>query len=65
MVTCLPPLKNHLRQPVKKYSFKRPKPRNLEAKSLQSPQFSLKVIPVKLKKLFRKRKHKGSPYEKD
>tara|TARA_S200000501_G_C20830322_1_gene746905 strand:- start:1761 stop:1913 length:153 start_codon:yes stop_codon:yes gene_type:complete len=50
---------------MKKYSFKRPKPRNLEAKELHSPRFSLKVIPVKMKKLFRKRKHKGPPYEKD
>ena len=50
---------------MKKYSIKRPKPRNLEAKSLQSPQFSLKVIPLKIKKIFRKRKHRGLPYEKD
>jgi hypothetical protein len=50
---------------MKKSSFKRPKPRNLEARQLRSPQFSLKVIPVKLKEVFRKRKHKGLPYEKD
>ena len=47
----------------KKYSSK---PRNLEAKELWTPKYSLKVIPNKLKKLFRKRKHKsGWKNEKD
>jgi|TARA_R110002012_G_scaffold22386_1_gene77504 hypothetical protein len=39
----------------KKYSSK---PRNLEAKELWTTKYSLKVIPLKIKKLFRKRKHK-------
>ena len=42
-----------------KYSSKRPKPRNLEAKELYTPKYSLKVIPNKTKNIFRKRKHKG------
>tara|TARA_R100000700_G_scaffold41284_1_gene61371 strand:+ start:21392 stop:21550 length:159 start_codon:yes stop_codon:yes gene_type:complete len=50
----------------KKFSSKSLKPRNLEARALHSPQYSLKVIPNKVKKLFRKRKHKsGTTDEKD
>ncbi len=50
----------------KKYSSKIPKPRNLEARELYTPKYSLKVIPNKLKKLFRKRKHRlGWKNEKD
>jgi len=48
-----------------KYPFKKPKPRNLEAKELHTPKYSLKVIPSKVKSIFRKRKHKGIADEKD
>jgi len=48
-----------------KYPFKKLKPRNLEARELHTPRYSLKVIPNKIKKIFRKRKHKGQTDEKD
>ena len=48
-----------------KYPFKKPKPRNLEARELHTPRYSLKVIPDKSKKVFRKRKHKGQADEED
>ena len=49
----------------KKYLFKKPKGRNLEAKELYTPRYSLKVIPDKTKQVFRKRKHKGQADEED
>ena len=54
-----------MKQLVKKFLFKKPKPRNLEAKELYTSKYSLKVIPSQNKKVFRKRKHKGQPYEED
>ncbi len=54
-----------MKQSVTKFRFKKPKVRNLEAKQLHTPQYSLKVIPDKVKKTFRKRKHKGFTDEKD
>jgi len=50
----------------RKLCSKIPKPRNLEARALRSSQYSLKVIPNKLKKIFRKRKHRlGNANEND
>jgi hypothetical protein len=57
--------RRQVKQQVKKFLFKRPKPRNLEAKELYTPRYSLKVIPNKINKIFRKRKHKGLIDEKD
>ena len=54
-----------MKQSEKKFLFKRPKGRNLEARELYTPRYSLKVIPDKSKKVFRKRKHKGLTDEKD
>ena len=42
-----------------KFHSKVPKPRNLQAMRLRTPQYSLKVIPSKIKNTFRKRKHKS------
>jgi hypothetical protein len=54
-----------VKQQVKKFLFKKPKLRNLEAKELYTPRYSLKVIPNKINKIFRKRKHKGLTDEKN
>ena len=54
-----------MKQSEMKFRFKKPKQRNLEAKHLHTPKYSLKVIPDKVKKIFRKRKHKGLTNEKD
>ena len=54
-----------MKQQVKKFLSKRPKLRNLEAKELHTSKYSLKVIPNKINKIFRKRKHKGLTDEKD
>ena len=54
-----------MKQSEKKFLFRKPKPRNLEARELYTPKYSLKVIPDKVKKIFRKRKHKGLTNEKD
>ena len=48
-----------------RFPFRKPKVRNLEARELHTPKYSLKVIPDKAKKIFRKRKHKGLTDEKD
>ena len=54
-----------MKQSEKKFLFKKPRPRNLEARELYTPKYSLKVIPDKSKKVFRKRKHKGQTDEED
>jgi len=54
-----------MKQSEKKFLFRKPKPRNLEARELYTPKYSLKVIPDKSKKVFRKRKHKGQADEED
>ena len=50
------------RKPLKmqKFSSKTIKPRNPVAKEIRNPKFRLRVILDKTKKLFRKRKHKGT-----
>ena len=54
-----------MKQLRKRFPFRKLKPRNLEARELYTPKYSLKVIPDKAKKIFRKRKHKGLTDEKD
>ena len=54
-----------MKQQGKRFLFRKPKPRNLEARELYTPKYSLKVIPDKSKKIFRKRKHKGQANEED
>jgi len=53
-----------MKLPMTRFPFKKPKLRNLEAMELHTPKYSLKVIPDKAKKIFRKRKHKGLTDEK-
>jgi len=45
---------------MQKFSSKTIKPRNPVAKEIRNPKFRLRVILDKTKKLFRKRKHKGT-----
>ena len=54
-----------MKQQGKRFLFRKPKVRNLEAMELHTPKYSLKVIPDKSKKIFRKRKHKGQADEED